>query len=94
MMYIDDDIDEEEFLFMYDSLTRKNPSFSYWQYSRIEKQLDDMSHAEFKSDFRFQLSELDMLYDALQIPEKFTCANGTIASIQNCFAYIKLLHLD
>ena len=69
MTYMDDDTREEELLTMFSCLTRKKPSFSYWKYNNIESQLDDISQEEFKADFRFQKSELEILYDALKMPK-------------------------
>ena len=65
---------------MFSKLNRKNPPFPYWNYDRIEKQMDDMSSAEIKSEFRFGHSELPLLAEALQIPQYFVCSNGTVAS--------------
>ncbi|KAK3748970.1 hypothetical protein QZH41_006838 [Actinostola sp. cb2023] len=80
MLFLDDEIDEDELLVMFSELHRKNPTFPFWDHARIEVQLDDISEAEFKSEFRFGLAELPLLCDALRIPEKFTCDNGTVAS--------------
>ena len=45
--------DEDEMFCVFSELNRKNPPFPYWNYDRIEKQMDDMSSAEIKSEFRF-----------------------------------------
>lgn len=39
-----------------------------------------MSEAEVRAEFRFAPSEIDLLRQALRIPQKFTCPNGTVAS--------------
>lgn len=80
LLYMDDFIDEEDVLLIYDELTRKNPVYPYWKHQRIEEQLQDMSQAEFKAEFRFGMSELPLLAEALRVPETFTCTNGTVAS--------------
>ncbi|KXJ17917.1 hypothetical protein AC249_AIPGENE21844 [Exaiptasia diaphana] len=80
MLYDDDTLDEEDVLMMFQELTRKNTTYPYWKYDRIEHQLNDISTGEFKTEFRFNLSEIDLLQDALQIPERFICDNGTVAS--------------
>lgn len=77
---MDDTIDEEEVIMIFDELTRRNPPYPYWKHGRIEKQLDDISEAEFVSEFRFHHSELELLQEALAIPDQFTCVNGTVAS--------------
>lgn len=80
LLYMDDFFDEEDMLVIFDELTRKNPVFPYWKYEKIEEQLKDISDAEFKAEFRFGMSELQLLAEALRIPDKFTCVNGTVAS--------------
>jgi hypothetical protein len=80
MLFLDDIIDEDEMFMIYTELNRKNPVYPYWKHERIEMQLDDISDAEFKTEFRFGLSELDLLSQALRIPDQFTCSNGTVAS--------------
>ena len=39
-----------------------------------------MSDAEVKAEFRFAPYDIELLSQALRIPEKFTCLNGTVAS--------------
>ena len=71
---------EYEMFCVFSKLNRKNPPFPYWNYDHIEKQMDDMSSAKIKSEFRFGHSELPLLAEALQIPQYFICSNGTVAS--------------
>ena len=80
MLFNDEILDEDEMFCVFSELNRKNPPFLYWNYDRIEKQMDDMSSAEIKSEFRFGHSELPLLAEALQIPQYFVCSNGTVAS--------------
>ena len=80
MLFNDEILDEDEIFCVFSELNRKNPPFPYWNYDRIEKQMDDMSSAEIKSEFRFGHSELPLLAEALQIPQYFVCSNGTVAS--------------
>ena len=80
MLFNDEILDEDEMFCVFSKLNRKNPPFPYWNYDRIEKQMDDMSSAEIKSEFRFGHSELPLLAEALQIPQYFVCSNGTVAS--------------
>ena len=80
MLCNDEILDEDEMFCVFSELNRKNPPFPYWNYDRIEKQMDDMSSAEIKSEFRFGHSELPLLAEALQIPQYFVCSNGTVAS--------------
>ena len=80
MLFHDEILDEDEMFCVFSELNRKNPPFPYWNYDRIEKQMDDMSSAEIKSEFRFGHSELPLLAEALQIPQYFVCSNRTVAS--------------
>ena len=80
MLYLDDVLDEEQVISIFSHLTRKNPPFPYWKFDRIEVQLGDMSEAEVKAEFRFGPSEIDLLSQALRIPDTFSCPNGTVAS--------------
>ena len=49
-------------------------------YDRVEATLGDMSEVELKAEFRFGSGEINLLYEALRIPESFTCINGTVAT--------------
>ena len=46
MLFNDEILDEDEMFCVFSKLNRKNPPFPYWNYDRIEKQMDDMSSAE------------------------------------------------
>lgn len=80
MLCLDDVLDEEQVISIFGDLTRKNPPFPYWKFETIDVQLSDMSEAEVRAEFRFAPSEIDLLRQALRIPQKFTCPNGTVAS--------------
>ena len=75
----DEEIDEEEFLAIYEIATkrRKHP---YQHNERIEDVLDAISPEQFQTEFRFGITELPLLLEALKIPEKFVCSNGTVSS--------------
>ena len=79
MLFCDDVIDEVELLAIYEATT-KRVQHPYKKYERIEYVLDEMSPVEFQTEFRFGISELPLLVEALKIPEKFVCSNGTVAS--------------
>ena len=73
----DEEIDEEEFLAIYE-IAMKKRQHPYKQYERIDDVLDTISPEEFETEFRFGITELPLLLRALKIPEMFTCANGTV----------------
>ena len=62
-------IDQAELQSILEITNKKNPSFPYWFYDRIEGTLDNMSDSETKAEFRLRLAE------ALRILEMFTCCN-------------------
>ena len=78
--YVDCLIEEDDLLLMYEMSRRKAPVFQYWRYENIVAQLEKMTNDECKAEFRFSLPELPILAQALRIPEKFTCPNGTVDS--------------
>lgn len=74
--FSEDIVNEEEFVLLYDLNTSKNPPFPYWKYDRFD--LDNFTEAEFKADFRFEKHDIDVLAEVLEIPESFTCPQGTV----------------
>ena len=66
-------IDDGELLLLFDVNTSQNPKFPYWKYERFD--MDAMSDAECKAEFRFLKNDLYSLKDALRIPEDLTCPN-------------------
>ena len=90
MLYLDDVFEEEEVIQIIMDQNRKNPSIPYWNYDRVETTLGDMSEAELKAEFRFGSGEIKLLYEALRIPESFTCINGTVAtSLEGLLMFLK-----
>ena len=76
-------IDEAELQSILEITNKKNHSFPYWYYDRIEGTLDDMSDSETKAEFRLTSSEFPRLAKALRIPEMFTCCNNVIGRLVN-----------
>ena len=69
-------IGDEEFVLLYDMFPSKNPSFPYHEYAGFD--LDNMSEADCKADFRFEKKDLPVLAEALQIPPSFKLNQGSI----------------
>ena len=69
-------ISDEDFLLLYELFPSKNPNFPYEEYSRFN--LDNMSEAECKAEFRFNKNDLPVLAEALQIPPSFKLNQGSI----------------
>ena len=68
-------IDEAELQSILEITNKKNHSFPYWYYNRIEGTLDDKSDSETKAEFRLTSSGFPRLAEALRIPKMFTCCN-------------------
>ena len=75
LSYDDGLIDDDEFILLYDANMSKNPEFPYEEYGRFD--LDEMDDTECKAEFRFRKTDIPLLAEALRIPEKFTCSQGT-----------------
>ena len=67
-------LDDEEFVLLYDMNTSKNPDLPYWNYGAFD--LDLLTDAECKTEFRFHKQDIYNLADVLNIPDKITCYNG------------------
>lgn len=74
----DDDslIDDEEFVVLYNACRSKNPELPYQDYPAFD--LEQMDEAECSLDFRFRKKQIPILAQALDLPEKFTCQQGTV----------------
>ena len=76
--YYDQIIYEEEFLLLWDINTTGNPDYAYKSYEAFN--LADQDGAECRSNFCVEKQDIPLLYDTLQIPEFFTCYQGTKCS--------------
>ena len=74
--YFDDLLDDEEFVLFYDLNRTRNPPFPYWKYDPFD--LNQMTEAECKAEFRVEKQDIPTLAEALQIPERFTCPQGAV----------------
>ena len=83
----------DEFLLLYDVNTSKNPDFPYESYGKFD--LNDMDDNECLSEFRFRKSDLPVLFEALHLPNYFTCQQGTICDgIEGlCIAFRRFAYL-
>ncbi|XP_014674819.1 PREDICTED: uncharacterized protein LOC106814941 isoform X3 [Priapulus caudatus] len=70
-----DIIDEHEFALLYDVNKPTNCDFRYYDYETFD--LDDFNDNECNSYFRFQKNDLVRLKNALQVPDRVRCSNGT-----------------
>ena len=69
-------INDEEFIFLYDINSSKNPDFPYWRYQKFD--LDNFSDEECKAEFRFLKNDIYLLQEALQIPDRVVCYNRLV----------------
>ena len=65
-------------MLLYDAAGKRNPVFPYKNYERLN--LENVTNDESKAEFRFDLEDFPILAQAMGIPEKFTCDNGTTAT--------------
>lgn len=72
---------DEDFIILYEMFQSKNPNFPYDEYDRFD--LDNMSEAECKAEFRFEKKDLPALAEALRIPPTFKLSQGSIYSKWN-----------
>ena len=79
-LFVNDAIDESEFIAVYDQTNRKSPEFQYWNYENVETQLQFMTNDECKADFRVDMADLPVLAEALGIPNRFVFPNRTVAT--------------
>lgn len=66
-------IDDEELLLLYDLNSSKNLDLPYWRYDKFD--LDTLTDAECKSEFRFLKHDIYTLLEELNAPEKIVCEN-------------------
>ena len=57
-MFMEDVIDEVEFLMLFKTVNKKNPSFPFWSYDRFDLTRVTRTEEECKAEFRFGLAEL------------------------------------
>lgn len=74
--YLDGEIDEDEFVLLYDMNRSKNPEFPHESYERFD--LDSMDPSECKAEFRFEKYDLQLLAECLGIPDVFKCEQRSI----------------
>ena len=66
-------IDDEELLLLYNLNSSKNLDLLYWRYEKFD--LDTLTDAECKSEFRFLKHDIYTLLEVLNPPEKIVCEN-------------------
>ncbi|KAK3747025.1 hypothetical protein QZH41_010330 [Actinostola sp. cb2023] len=74
--FIDGDIDEDEYVLLYDLNCSKNPEFPHENYESFD--IDNMDPAECKAEFRFEKHHLDLLAESLGIPDVFICEQRSV----------------
>ena len=71
-------VNDEEFLLLFDLNGSRNLVFPYWKYNRFN--LDELENDECKAKFRFEKEDIYTLRDVLQLPARIICCNGTNVS--------------
>ena len=78
LAYDNGDLNDEEYIMLYDVNRPRNLNLPYWNYDRFN--LGDLANDECLSEFRFNKEDIYLLSDVLDMPEQITCCNGTKAS--------------
>ena len=73
---IEEIIDEEEFVLLYEAYGPSNLPFPHSAYEKVS--LANKDPAECKADFRVEKRDIPLLLDALRVPPVFQCRYGTI----------------
>ena len=71
--HVDNLINDEEFILLYDVTEPANPEFPYWTYPPFN--LETFSDDECNAEFRFSKNNIYSLVDALRIPDEVRCPN-------------------
>ena len=67
------DINDEEFMLLYNLNRSTNLDLPYWNYERFD--LDLMSDDECIAEFRFKKGDVYTLFEALDFPDEVRCCN-------------------
>ena len=70
-------ISNKEFLFLYKEYKAVNPFDPYWEFDPFS--LDSLDSRECKSEFRLEKEDIPFAADALQVPARFRCPQGTVS---------------
>ena len=70
--YMHGEIDDHDFLVLWQVNLSKNPDFPYEDYGQFS--LDKMDETECRAEFPFSKTDLLLLVHALGYPDQFTCA--------------------
>ena len=73
---VEEIIDEEEFVLVYDTYRPRNLPFPHSAYEKFS--LANKDPAKCKADFRVEKRDIPLLVDGLTVPPVFRCHNGTI----------------
>ena len=73
---VEEIIDEEEFVLVYDTHRPRNLPFPHSAYEKFS--LANKDPAKCKADFRVEKRDIPLLVDRLTVPPVFRCHNGTI----------------
>ena len=89
LSFAEDVIDATDFALLYDVNTSHNPDFPYWNYDQFD--LENMSDAECKAEFRFYKNDIITLVDLLHFPEKISCCNRSkVGKVEGFCIFLKI----
>ena len=74
--YVEKLLTDEEFLFLYEANKPDNLELPYYEYEEFN--LENITEAECKTEFRFERGDIERLADVLQLPPTFECPQGSV----------------
>ncbi|CAH3020793.1 unnamed protein product, partial [Porites evermanni] len=74
--FADGILNEEEFVLLYDAYKSTNSIYPYWEYDEFS--LDSLSSDECLADLRVEKDDIPRLAEALRLPGRFRCSQGTL----------------
>ena len=79
---IEEIIDEEEFVLLYEAYRPSNLPFPHSAYENFRSRIKTQPNVkQCKADFRLEKRDIPLLLDALRAPPVFQCRNGTICDV-------------
>ena len=73
LAYVDEVIDDHEFVLLFDINEEKNPEFPYWTYTQFD--LRQARDDECRAEFRFWKNDIYDLSDVLDLPDEIIIDN-------------------
>ena len=77
-VFADGFLRDEEFIILNELYQSDNPMYPYWEFQPFS--LQNLDTSECVAEFRVKKEDIPIVAEALQLPERFTCPQGTVCS--------------